>query len=226
MKLQLMNLTFIFLMGVSFSNLRADNLPPLPPPNSPFLASKQAAPVAHPYSLYFFGGGTTTDASYETEVSPGYNGGIGLGVDLSKLFSLIFNVRYYSLPVNPDYYKSNWGAAVSGGGEQDLAFLINVKFKFLAQDNPVVPYVLFGTGMHLFNLEGLTTTYPNGGYPFSLTSPADSGAGFALLAGIGMDIKLMSQTYLFIQGDWNGVGNKEYQGYNFESFDMGLKYEI
>jgi hypothetical protein len=209
-------LVFILWVVISFSCLRADNLPP---PNAP-------APVEHRYSLYVFGGGTTTDASDETEVNPGYNFGLGLGVDLSQLFSLVFNVRYYSLPVNPDYYKNNGGATVSGGGEEDLAFLINGKFKFLAQDNPVVPYASFGTGMHLFNLEGLTTTNPNYGYPFSLTSPADSGVGIALLAGVGMDVKLWPQTYLLFQWDWNGILNKEYQGYDFESFDIGLKYDL
>lgn len=93
-------------------------------------------------SIYVNIGGTTplSPAGFTSNQTVGYNGGVGFGFGLSKLFQLVFDANADNFPLN----TSGVFSGLSGGNTRIGTFLGNIRFRFLAEDNPVVPYLIGG----------------------------------------------------------------------------------
>src|ERR1700678_527205 len=96
-------------------------------------------------SIYVNIGGTyaLNPGGFNQAQTNGYNGGLGYGFGFYKLFQLLIDANSDNFPLN-----NNGGAfnGDSGGNIRIGTLLANIRFRFLAQDNPVVPYLIGGIG--------------------------------------------------------------------------------
>jgi opacity protein-like surface antigen len=163
-------------------------------------AYAQSAPAPIKDSFYFDLGGVTPIApdGFQNNWSTGGSAGIGYGFGLSQLFSIVVDANFSNFPLQSTQAGFP-GTTYSGGGIHLFTLLVNGKLKFVAEDNPVIPYLIFGLGGQHFQSDDLTTS--NGGA--STTSPGVTEGDFAFRLGIGIDIKLSPGTYLLVET--NGV---------------------
>jgi opacity protein-like surface antigen len=156
---------------------------------------------------------------YSTNQNPGYNGGVGYGFGLSKLFQLVIDANSDNFPLNynsPTYS----GQAVSGGNIRIGTLLANVRFRFLAQDNPVVPYLIGGMGGARVEQEAITSGN-------TVIAPASSTGNFAARFGIGIDIRLSPMTDLFVESNTYGIASNGGSGnFDYNSFRFGGKFNL
>src|SRR5665213_1497629 len=142
-------------------------------------------------SIYVNIGGTTplSPSSFTMKQTSGYNVGIGYGFGLSKLFQLVIDV-------NADNFPSNISNII-GGDMRVGTLLANIRFRVLAEDNPVVPYLIGGIG-------GAYVTESAFSYS-GLVFPATSSTNLALRLGFGIDIRLSQLTSLFVDLSSYGI---------------------
>jgi hypothetical protein len=167
-------------------------------------------------SIFVNIGATTplNPTGFNTTQTPGYNGGLGYGFGLSPLFQLVIDANSDNFPLNSAAFNG-----ASGGNLRIGTLLANIRLRVLAQDNPVVPYLIAGLGAARVEQEAIT----NGG---TLISPASSTANFAGRFGIGVDIKLTAMAALYIESSGYGIltGNSGNTTYN--SFRLGGKFNL
>jgi opacity protein-like surface antigen len=167
-----------------------------------FTASAYAQSAMAPIkdSFYFDLGGVTPIApnGFQDNWSTGGSLGVGYGFGVSPLFSIVADANFSNFPLQSTQAGFP-GTTYSGGGIHLFTLLVNGKLRFITEDNPVVPYLIFGLGGEHFQSDDLTTS--NGGV--STTSPGITEGDFAFRLGIGIDIKLSPGTYLFVET--NGV---------------------
>jgi hypothetical protein len=170
-------------------------------------------------SIFVNIGGTTpfSPDSFTSNQTVGYNGGVGFGFGLSKLFQLVLDANADSFPLN-----NNGGAfnGDSGGNLRIGTFLANIRFRFLAEDNPVVPYLIGGMGAAHVEQDAIT----NGG---AVISPASSSTNFAARLGLGIDIRLSNLSALFVESSGYGIaGSNGAANINYNSFRLGGKFNL
>jgi hypothetical protein len=171
----------------------------------------------HETSLYFNIGGSTSLEPTITQWGTGYSGGVGIGLGLSRIFSLVFDANYFYFPLDP---------AFKGPGKDmfHLIFLANGKFRFIPQDNPVIPYGTIGVGADYFDEAETKVNEPP--YFNNFTVAGGNGFALAILGAIGMDIRLDSSKAIFLQYGITAIASKYYaglSGFDLVTFKMGLK---
>lgn len=224
------------LIAFSTFPVRADELPPsLPalPTQNPAMVKSHLLPE-HETSLYLNLGGTVNADNYYSvpEWNPGFDGGVGLGVNASRLLSIILDAQFHYFPRNPNF-KGTDGTLTGGGDFSHFIVMPNLKFRFILDDNPVVPYALFGMGCDFYNVGALSETSPPPNSITSTTLPG-SGAVFTIRLVLGMDVRLDAKNTLFFQYGFHGMplaglGGLEYDGVNGFAWIManaGLKMNL
>jgi len=171
-------------------------------------------------SIFVNIGGTTPfdPSGFASNQTVGYNAGVGFGFGLSKLFQLVLDANADNFPLN-----NNGGAynGDSGGNVRIGTFLANIRFRFLAEDNPVVPYLIAGMGAATVNQDAIT----NGGG--AVVSPASTTTNFAGRLGIGMDIRLSEMTALFVESNGYGIASSNGSAnIRYNSFRLGAKFNL
>jgi opacity protein-like surface antigen len=153
----------------------------------------------------------------------GFNVGMGYGFRLSKLFQLVIDANADIFPLDS---SSVAAFGLTGGNQFVGTLLANLRYRFLAQDNPVVPYLIGGIGPALVS----QITLDNYG---NLVNPGAPTLNFGFRLGIGMDIRLSELTSLFIEADYyliagpnsapypNGTWNIAY-----DSIRLGGKFNL
>ena len=154
-------------------------------------------------------------------VNVGYNTNATYGYYASSQNTMGFNVGIFPLD------SSSVAAFGLTGGNQFVGTLLaNLRYRFLAQDNPVVPYLIGGIGPALVS----QITLDNYG---NLVNPGAPTLNFGFRLGIGMDIRLSELTSLFIEADYyliagpnsapypNGTWNIAY-----DSIRLGGKFNL
>jgi hypothetical protein len=157
--------------------------------------------------------------NYVMNQNPGYNGGLGYGFGLSKLFQLVLDLNSDNFPLNdnsPNYRNT----VVTGGNTRIGTFLANIRFRFLAQDNPVVPYLIGGMGGARVEQEAIT----NGN---TVLVASSSTGNFAARIGIGIDIRLSPMAALFVESNTYGItANNGSGSFDYNSFRFGGKFNL
>jgi hypothetical protein len=190
-------------------------------------ADTQLSPE-HETSLYLDIGGSADAAAYEdTHLwNNGFNIGAGIGCNVSRIFSFIWDAHFNYFPYNPNYYQPPNGVKFTGGDVFDTLLMVNGKFKFIPEDNPVVPYALIGSGVDFYY--GVPTV------PYFWTTPGGSGAVFTVRLAIGTDFRLDPKTALFLQYNYvgmplTGFGGLDYDavsGISWVMANVGLKLTL
>jgi hypothetical protein len=171
-------------------------------------------------SIFVNIGGTTpfSPSSFTSNQTVGYNGGIGFGFGLSPLFQLVLDANADSFPLNNNGGFFNGD---SGGNLRIGTFLANIRFRFLAEDNPVVPYLIGGMGGARVTQDAITNA---GG---AVISPSSSSTNFAARLGIGIDIRLSGMAALFVESSGYGIaGSNGAANINYNSFRLGGKFNL
>ena len=140
-------------------------------------------------------------SNFQTVLSPGYSIGGGVGLGLSKIFSLLLDVDVNNFTLNTGAFP---GYFASGGSVWDITGTINGKFRFIADDNFVVPYGIVGMGIGFYNAQPLSLSN-FGFYSTSIRTAGLSTADYIFRLALGMDIKLKPGEYIFIEGDLTGT---------------------
>ncbi len=137
-------------------------------------------------------------SNFKSEFVPGYSAGGGVGLGLSKIFSLILDLQVNDFPLSNNDFP---GKAVAGGQITDIVATLNAKFRFIPEDNPVVPYGVVGLGMGFYNEAPATVTSLS---PLSTTTYSGSSSTDACFRlALGVDIKLQPGQYIFVES--NGI---------------------
>ncbi len=184
---------------------------------APSLWADSAPETAVRDSIFVNIGATTPldPANFNSSQTPGYNGGLGYGFGLSPLFQLVIDANSDNFPLNRAAYNG-----ASGGNLRIGTLLANIRLRVLAQDNPVVPYLIFGLGAARVEQEAIT----NGG---ALISPATSTANFAGRFGIGIDIRISALAALYVESSGYGILTNNTPGNTtYNSFRLGGKFNL
>ena len=172
----------------------------------PTVPAPPTTPSSYPETskiLYAFAGFATPfdPAAFKSDYEPSYSLGGGAGIGFSKTFSLLLDANFNLFHLNPSAFP---GADLNGGSISDITLLINGKFRFISDDNPVVPYGIVGIGISFYNAQPLYET--TGGFPPTTTQVTTGLANneFAFRLALGIDIKLKPGEYVFVES--NGLG--------------------
>jgi len=167
-------------------------------------------------SIFINIGATTplNPVGFNTNQIPGYNGGLGYGFGLSPIFQLVIDANSDNFPLNSAAFNG-----ASGGNMRIGTLLANIRLRVLAQDNPVVPYLIAGMGAARVEQEAIT----NGG---ALISPASSTANFAGRFGIGIDIRISALAALYIESSAYGIVTNNSGNTTYNSFRLGGKFNL
>jgi hypothetical protein len=160
-------------------------------------------------------------SDFQTAYSPYFSFGVGLGQGFSRIFSANLSADFNSFVPNQSSVPP--GYSVTGGEITNVLILVNAKFRFIAEDNPVVPYGVVGLGAAFYNAEPVTiaeTSYPfNNASSLGLTS-----SDFAFRLALGIDIKMQPGSYLFIES--NGIGTSTgLENIVYNVLKLGFKYD-
>jgi tetratricopeptide (TPR) repeat protein len=138
-------------------------------------------------------------ANFKSGFVPGYSAGGGVGLGLSKIFSLILDLQVNDFPLSSKDFP---GENIEGGDITDIIATLNAKFRFIPDDNPVVPYGVVGLGLSLYDEAPATVT--SLGFPPSSTAYSGSSSASACFRlALGIDIKLQPGQYIFVES--NGI---------------------
>ncbi len=196
-----------------------DYVPPKPAPSTgtPLYPEKTK-------SLYFDFGGTNpySPADFQTSYNPSFTVGAGIGFGISRIFSLIVSADFNSFALNETSVPLGYG--VTGGALSDALVMVSGKFRFIPEDNPVVPYGVVGLGVAFYNAQPVTVTEET--YPFNVESSTGLvSSDFAFRLALGIDIKMQSGSYLFIES--NGVGTSTgAENIVYDILKIGFKYDF
>jgi hypothetical protein len=172
-------------------------------------------------SFYFDLGGVTpiSPNGFQNSWTTGGSAGFGFGFELSRLVSIVLDASYSTFPIKATQTGFP-GITYSGGGIHLATLLGNIKFKFIAEDNPVIPYIIFGLGPSQFTSDALTAT--NGINTATSNATAMSETDFALRFGLGIDIKLSKGTYLSIETNgMDGFTSDKVSSQGYMTYNMG-----
>ena len=153
-------------------------------------------------SIFFNVGGSLNAINTQ-----GVNFGVGFGFGLSALTQFVLDANLDNFPT------------INGQQTQrTITLLPNIRFRFLAKDNPVVPYLIGGIGVAYGEQDALT-------YGGSVTYPATSSVNAVTRLGLGMDIRLDELTALYLEDNENillgGYGN-----WSYNSLRLGGKLNL
>ena len=175
------------------------------------------APDAPVRDSFFVNIGGTTPVSPEGFTfsnTTGYNGGIGFGFGLSKLFQLVIDANADTFPLN------NPPVGITAGGLRVGTLLANIRFRLLAQDNPVVPYLIGGMGGAHVEVNAISDGA-------GIIDPAYSSNNFAARFGIGIDIRLSPLAALYIESNGYEIfENNSAENFIYNSFRLGGKFNL
>lgn len=180
-------------------------------------------------SFYFNIGGAVpvTPNGFVENWSKGGNLGIGYGIGVSKIFSIVVDATGSYFPVNQT--NANYPSYITfQGGIGNLTFLANAKIKFIGEDSPVIPYLIAGFGPSVYLVNTITATNANTG--ISETIPSKSETDFAFRLGLGIDIRLDSGIALFIETNGLATSSSQYLANNetvgFGLGKIGMKFDL
>jgi outer membrane autotransporter protein len=209
-----MNLFKIYSIGIlilcSASALWADNAPDAPAKDSLYMNVGYNANATYAY----YGSNQNTT---------GFNVGIGYGFRLSRLFQLVIDANADIFPLDGNTVSH---LGLTGGDQVVGTLLANLRYRFLAQDNPLVPYLIGGMGPAFVS----QITPDNNG---NFDNPGAPTLNFAFRLGVGVDIRLSEMTSLFVEADYylipgtnsdtnlNGAMNVAY-----DSIRLGGKFNL
>lgn len=166
----------------------------------------------HQISLYLDVGGAVPAEPTDSWRS-GFSGGVGIGADLSRAFSVILDAHYENFPASPAAHDFN-----------DILVMIDGKLRFVTEDNPVVPYGVLGLGANFYNEQQSFLNEP----PVFVNYPISGGSGVAgafRLAG-GIDIRLDIKSALFVEYGTVGFANHAYDGMGgFDWFTLNIGWK-
>ena len=144
----------------------------------------------------------------------GFNGGVHFDIDIIPAFSARFNADYHSFGSDKDKLKAAVAAEVgvpaasidnlSGGNVNVISVTLNAMGKIPTRSS-VVPYALFGVGIHNISLSDITGSAQGQ----SGTVSADDigfkeGTKFGLNFGVGSEFQ-MKTVVIFIQAGYTIV---------------------
>lgn len=160
-------------------------------------------------------------SDFQAAYSPYFSFGAGLGQGFSRIFSAILSADFNAFVPNQSSVPP--GYSVSGGEITNVLILVNAKFRFIPEDNPVVPYGVVGLGAAFFNAEPVTIAEAS--YPFNNASSSGLvSSDFAFRLALGIDIKMQPGSYLFIES--NGIGTSTgAENIVYNVLKLGFKYD-
>ncbi len=170
-----------------------------------------------PDSIFVNIGGATpvNPASFTADQANGYNGGIGFGFGISRIFQLVIDANADTFPLNTSQFPGIGGGAIRIG-----TLFANARLRFIAEDNPVVPYFIGGLGGATVTQDSFTL---NGSTLISSTSNTNG----ALRVGLGIDIKLNKGFALFVEDNGIGIsGSNGGSNISYNSFRLGGKFNL
>jgi opacity protein-like surface antigen len=168
-------------------------------------------------SIYINLGGSLplSPASFTSGQSFGYNGGLGLGIGVSRTFQILLDANADNFPLNTS------GSSVSGGALRVFTFLANARLKFTPENNRVVPYGIAGVGASLVAQDSSVAG--------STTFPGSSNTYFVIRLGLGLEFKMSDYASLFVEPNGLLVFSANNSGAGnllFNSFRLGGKFNL
>lgn len=204
--------------------VKSGQSPSMPPPPDERTASASEASAAETTvqdSIYVNIGGSNpyNPKGFTTSHAFGYNGGVGFGLGLSRIFQLVFDANLDNFPLNTSALGLS---GASGGGVHIATVLANARVRFIAENNPVVPYFIGGLGAAFTFQDEMT----NSG---TVIAASASNTYFALRLGIGLDFRLSDHSALFLETNGVGVFDGKAAGFDntvYNSFRLGAKFNL
>jgi hypothetical protein len=172
-------------------------------PALPALPLTNAKPEVAVNSFYFNGGvvGPYAPADFVTYWTYGPSLGLGYGIGLNRMTSLVFSAHYSHFSMDQDMFGFPPPFKVTGGSINTFTLLINGKFILVGQGDPVELYLMPGLGFSQFTSEPFTLTDTSTGESITADETALSESGVAFRFGIGIDIRLTKGVYLTLESD-------------------------
>lgn len=155
---------------------------------------------------------------------PGLNLGAGVGVRMSRLTELVFDLNYCKHELDDEEFLEDnnldgFDLTSTGGDVSIAAFLMNARILFTGSDAKVKGYFIGGLGVGFVSVDD----YSIGDGDLTITSPGHSDSNVALRLGLGLDFRLGSKSWLYLESNGFGVAGED-EGVLVNLFKLGFKF--